>query len=146
MKYLKTYERFSTLELEDILGEIKYDILDNPFVIEVTHILDFLFKVFKEEIEKLQNGYWFNKYSHQNKIENITEIILVSLRPKKMCVIVYDDIKDHVERAVEFMISNGFNYILEPVWIQSPGLKYSLENIKEISDKKLVGFHIKFYK
>ena len=44
------------------------------------------------------------------------------------------------------MVNSGFNYLLEPVWRNSPGIKYSLENIQEISEKKLMSFHIKFYK
>lgn len=146
MRYLKSYESFSTSELEDILSEINYDILDNPFEVEVKNIEGILYKVFKEEIEKLQDGYWFSKYSHQDKIENISEIVLISLRPKITDEIVYDDIREYVERSVEYMVNSGFNYLLEPVWRDSPGIKYSLENIQEISEKKLMSFHIKFYK
>lgn len=146
MRYLKTYESFSTTELEDILSEINYDILDNLFEIEVKNIEGILYKVFKEEIEKLQDGYWFSKYSHQDKIENISEIVLISLRPKVTDEIVYDDIREYVERSVEYMTNGGFNYLLEPVCHNSPGIKYSLENVQDISEKKLTSFHIKFYK
>jgi hypothetical protein len=146
MKHLKTYKIFeSTEDLKDILSEINYDILDNPFEIEVRILYDVFYDVLKSEIENIQKSYWFKTNSNQQPLENISEIVLVSLRPSIAEEITYNDIVDYVERSVEYMTSEGYNYLLEPVWKNNPGMIYSLKNIKNL-DKKLISFHIKFYK
>ena len=141
MIYLKTYESYSLIDLEDIFIELKDH---GKCLIEVLQTGGPFFKALKSGIEVVQGGYWFSTVG-QERIEDIQQITLVNIRMRKT-EISYEDIREYVERAVRYMTDEGWNYLLEPVYDKCPGVAYVLNDINFIDGIFLTSFHIKFFK
>jgi hypothetical protein len=43
------------------------------------------------------------------------------------------------------MLSEGFDYIIDPVWENSVGIAYKLNNISEIENKELISLNFRFF-
>lgn len=141
MIYLRTYEGYSLTDLEDIFIEL---IDDGKCLIEVLQTGGSFFKALKKDVEAVQGGYWFSTVD-QERIEDIQKITLVSIRGGKT-EFNYEYIREYVERAVRYMTSEGWNYLLEPVYEGYPGIPFVLNDIDFIEGINLKSFHIKFFK
>lgn len=43
------------------------------------------------------------------------------------------------------MLSEGFDYIIDPVWENSVGIAYKLNNVSEIENKELISLNFRFF-
>lgn len=141
--------------IKDIFIDLSDEIDGQWFDIDIMHpkdISDTYFNVQKESIYKFQRYPIFKDFDRE-PCDNISDILITSITPQDENApsgyrldFRYDYVKDDVERCIEYMSSNGWWYIIEPVWEGSPGMQYSIKTSGKFSDKLLHSLHIKFYK
>jgi hypothetical protein len=136
MRYLKRFNEshIDTNEIKsyitDILSELEeFDIR----VQSCKDIGDIYFNVVKKHLEFL----YFDG--------DITEIIEINISKRDNVSLTYKNTKEQSESLISYMLSEGFDYIIDPVWKNSVGIGYKVNNISEIENKELISLNFRFF-
>jgi hypothetical protein len=76
---------------------------------------------------------------------DITEIIEINVSKKDNSPLTYKSTKEQSESLISYMLSDGFDYIIDPVWKNSVGIGYKVNNISEIENKELISLNFRFF-
>jgi hypothetical protein len=76
---------------------------------------------------------------------DITEIIEINVSKKDNAPLTYKSTKEQSESLISYMLSEGFDYIIDPVWKNSVGIGYKVNNISEIENKELISLNFRFF-
>ena len=149
MKYLRRFNESiileEELEIKDILSEIEFENLYlNIFIRDCKKIGELYNTTIANHIHNYENGYRFKTLNPgKDKIDQIKDIIEIVIRDKEFTEkIVYQDIKESVERCILYMESQGWRYIIDL------NVAYDLNSFnKEFNElSKLQYYLIRFYK
>ena len=84
--------------------------------------------------------------SSEAKIKILEKIIEINIRNKyESDLLTYNITREQTESLISYMLSEGFDYIIDPVWEKSSGIAYKLEDINKIEDKKLISLNLRFF-
>lgn len=157
MKYLKDYKIFeSSQDSIDYIQDIFSDLRDNYFEVEVRTTKEVGNLYHNVIVDHLKNH-------HLNKSKIVaTEIIEILIRKyPENTIFNYSEIEPEVRSSVSYMLSDGWSYVLDPVFTMSSGLGYHIDDthfswykgtLKGIDGntrdglKKLTAFGIRFYR
>jgi hypothetical protein len=136
MRYIKRFNEshIDTNEIKSYITDILSDLDEcNIRVQSCKDIGDIYFNVVKKHLEFL----YFDG--------DITEIIEINISKKDKVPLTYKSTKDQSESLISYMLSEGFDYIIDPVWENSVGIAYKLNNISEIENKELISLNFRFF-
>lgn len=145
MKYLKNYKIFeSAQDSIDYIQDIFSDLRDNYFEIEIRttdEVGNLYHRVIADHLK--------THYLNTGKIlpNEIIEI-MVKKYPENP-IFQYSEIESEIRSVVNYMLSDGWSYVLDPVFEGSSGIGYHIDDIlflKHMDVKKLTGFSIRFYR
>jgi hypothetical protein len=145
MKYLKNYKIFeSAQDSIDYIQDIFSDLRDNYFEIEIR-----LAKDFSDLYHRVIADHLKAHYLNTGKILP-TEIIEIMIKKyPENPIFHYSEIESEIKSAVDYMLSDGWLYVLDPVFEGSSGIGYHIDDtffLKHMEVKKLTGFSIRFYR
>ncbi len=136
MRYIKRFNEshIDTNEIKSYITDILSDLDEcNIRVQSCKDIGDIYFNVVKKHLEFL----YFDG--------DITEIIEINISKKDNVPLTYKSTKEQSESLISYMLSEGFDYIIDPVWENSVGIAYKLNNISEIENKELISLNFRFF-
>ncbi len=145
MKYLKNYKIFESVQDSiDYIQDIFLDLRDNYFEIEIRttdEVSNLYHRVIADHLK--------THYLNTGKIlpNEIIEI-MVKKYPENP-IFQYSEIESEIRSVVNYMLSYGWSYVLDPVFEGSSGIGYHIDDIlllKHMDVKKLTGFAIRFYR
>jgi len=145
MKYLKNYKIFESVQDSiDYIQDIFLDLRDNYFEIEI-RTTDEVSNLYHRVIADHLKTHYLNtgKISPNEIIE-----IMVKKYPENP-IFQYSEIESEIRSVVNYMLSYGWSYVLDPVFEGSSGIGYHIDDIlllKHMDVKKLTGFAIRFYR
>lgn len=136
MRYIKRFNEshIDTNEIKSYITDILSDLDEcNIRVQSCKDIGDIYFNVVKKHLEFL----YFDG--------DITEIIEINISKKDNVPLTYKSTKEQSESLISYMLSEGFDYIIDPVWKNSVGIAYKLNNISKIENKELISLNFRFF-
>lgn len=138
MKYIKKFNEsyINTDEIKNYIYDIFSDLDDYNISVQSCKedIGVLYFNVVKKHLEFLYNNY------------DITEIIEISINKKYYeGSLNYKYFKEMSGSLISYMLSEDFDYIIDPVYPQSVGIGYKLNNISEIENMELVSLNFRFF-
>ena len=136
MRYIKRFNEshIDTNEIKSYITDILSDLDEcNIRVQSCKDIGDIYFNVVKKHLEFL----YFDG--------DITGIIEINISKKDNVPLTYKSTKEQSESLISYMLSEGFDYIIDPVWENSVGIAYKLNNISEIENKELISLNFRFF-
>ena len=145
MKYLKNYKIFESVQDSiDYIQDIFLDLRDNYFEIEI-RTTDEVSNLYHRVIADHLKTHYLNtgEISPNEIIE-----IMVKKYPENP-IFQYSEIESEIRSVVNYMLSYGWSYVLDPVFEGSSGIGYHIDDIlllKHMDVKKLTGFAIRFYR
>lgn len=145
MKYLKNYKIFESVQDSiDYIQDIFLDLRDNYFEIEIRttdEVSNLYHRVIADHLK--------THYLNTGKIlPNEIIDIMVKKYPENP-IFQYSEIESEIRSVVNYMLSYGWSYVLDPVFEGSSGIGYHIDDIlllKHMDVKKLTGFAIRFYR
>ena len=137
MKHLRRFNEshINTDEIKNYIDDILSDIDEYNIKIQSCKDISVLyFDVVKNHLEFLYHN------------DDITEIIEISIHKKyENDSLTYENIKEQSGSLVSYMLSEGFDYIIDPVWKNSVGIGYKLSEISEIENIELISLNFRFF-
>lgn len=148
MKYLKNFKKHKLFESLDIdigyIQDIFSDLRDNYFEIEIRST-----KEFSDLYHRVIADYLKTHYLNTGKILP-NEIIEIMIRKyPENPIFQYSEIESEIRSVVNYMLSDDWSYVLDPVFEGSSGLGYHIDDrffLKHMEVKNLTGFSIRFYR
>jgi hypothetical protein len=136
MRYIKRFNEshIDTNEIKSYISDILSEL--EEFDIRVKSckdIGDIYFNVVKKHLEFL----YFDG--------EITEIVEINISKRDNTSLSYKNTKEQSESLISYMLSEGFDYIIDPVWKNSVGIGYKVNNISEIENKELISLNFRFF-
>jgi hypothetical protein len=143
MKYLKKYKIFENNQDIDYICDILSDLKDNYFDIRVRST-----KQVGDLYHRVIADYLKTHYLNINKV-NASDIIEVNItRYPESPTFRYSEIESEISSVVNYMVSDGWSYILDPVFDGSSGIGYHIDDpifLRNMNKIILTGFAIRFY-
>jgi hypothetical protein len=144
MKYLNRYKIFENTKNIEYIRDIFLDLRDNYFDIEIRstkEVGDLYHRVIVEYLKKHPLN------STKSDINNIIEIMIRKYPDNP--IFRYSEIESEIKSVVNYMISEGWSYLLDPVFGGSSGTEYHIDDsifLRHMDVKNLTGFSIRFYR
>jgi hypothetical protein len=136
MKHLKRFNEsnIDTSEIKNYIYDIFSDLDDYNIKVQSCKDIGVLyFNVIKKHLEFLYHN------------DDITEIIEINISKRDNVSLTYKNTKEQSESLISYMLSEGFDYIIDPVWKNSVGIGYKVNNISEIENKELISLNFRFF-
>jgi hypothetical protein len=136
MRYIKRFNEshIDTNEIKSYISDILSELEEFDIRVQsCKDIGDIYFNVVKKHLEFL----YFDG--------EITEIIEINISKRDNVSLTYKNTKEQSESLISYMLSEGFDYIIDPVWENSVGIGYKVNNISEIENKELISLNFRFF-
>jgi hypothetical protein len=136
MRYIKRFNEshIDTNEIKSYISDILSELEEFDIRVQsCKDIGDIYFNVVKKHLEFL----YFDG--------EITEIVEINISKRDNTSLSYKNTKEQSESLISYMLSEGFDYIIDPVWKNSVGIGYKVNNISEIENKELISLNFRFF-
>ena len=136
MRYIKRFNEshIDTNEIKSYISDILSELEEFDIRVQsCKDIGDIYFNVVKKHLEFL----YFDG--------EITEIVEINISKRDNTSLFYKNTKEQSESLISYMLSEGFDYIIDPVWKNSVGIGYKVNNISEIENKELISLNFRFF-
>jgi hypothetical protein len=144
MRYIKRFNEshIDTNEIKSYISDILSELEEFDIRVQsCKDIGDIYFNVVKKHLEHIHQTSGSYRYFDGE----INEIIEINISKRDNVSLTYKNTKEQSESLISYMLSEGFDYIIDPVWKNSVGIGYKVNNISEIENKELISLNFRFF-